>query len=172
MLVMLSAIFLATGPSAGQDKKDDKEILNPYRTAKVGDFAIYKLVRKGKESTVKKTVSAKDEKSVKLNVSDSNGPEREVTIDLTKPLARIPVPDSKWATFKKTGEGKEKIKVAGKEYDANWISGKMTTEFPKGGEVALELKTWFSKDAPLDGVLRFKTGSVITMELIESGSAK
>ena len=42
VVVVVPAIFLASGLRAGEDKKGDKEGLNPYRTAKVGDFAVHK----------------------------------------------------------------------------------------------------------------------------------
>jgi hypothetical protein len=175
--MMVSAILLASGPSAGQDKKDDKENLSPYRTAKVGDFAIYKAAGefggKGWESTRKETVTAKDKKSVKLKVINiSTGKEREKTIDLTQPYEYPTLRFFKaGGTFKKTGEGTEKIKVAGKAYDANWIAGTITAKVKGKQFTGLEMKVWFSKDAPLDGFLRMKMGKS-SDELIEFGSVK
>jgi RNA polymerase sigma factor (sigma-70 family) len=150
---------------------------NPYRTAKVGDFAVYKWTTKfgfggkEKESTQKMTVTARDEKSVKLKMSSSTSAESERTIDLTKPYD-ILSPFKKEGKFEKTGEGTEKIKVAGKEYNANWISGKHCLTTPSGKEFNLEIKVWFSKDAPLDGLLRMKLDNNTNAELTESGSAK
>jgi hypothetical protein len=179
---MLSAIFLASGLGAGDGKKDDKEKPNPYRTAKVGDFAIYKTfsMNEGMEIPLgaeKKTVTAKDEKSVTLKITRESK-ERELKIDLTKPY-EIPVSELlivvRQGKFAKAGEGTEKIKVAGKEYNANWIAGKFTGKFPTGEETTSEIKVWFSKDAALDGLLRMKAGlgdGSLTMELSESGSAK
>jgi hypothetical protein len=177
VVVMVSAILLASGPSAGQDKKDDKEKLHPYSTTKVGDFAIYKaageIEGKGWESTRKETVTAKDEKSVKLKVINlSTGKESEKTIDLTEPYEYPTLRFFKaGGTFKKTGEGTEKIKVAGKEYDANWIAGTVTTKVMGKEATSAEMKVWFSKDAPLDGFLRMKMAKS-SEELIEFGAVK
>ena len=168
-------------PAAGDGAKT-KPNGNPYRTAKVGDFAVYKTFTakgKGFATTTKKTVAAMDGTSVKLKITRTAGfksIESELTIDLTKPYD-IPIshPFIKQGKFAKTGQGTEKIKVAGKEYNANWIAGKYTGKGLKGTALTSQIKVWFSKDAPLDGLLRMKVGLVdgsVTTELSKSGTAK
>jgi hypothetical protein len=175
----LAVLLVCISILAAGDPDKTKANGNPYRNSKVGDFAVYKTGDKGLTPTTKKTVAAKDEKSVKLKITVSAGFksfESELTIDLTKPYV-IPIahPFIKEGKFAKTGDGTEKIKVAGKQYNANWVTGKYTGKSVGGKEITSEIKVWFSKDAPLDGLLRMKVGLTdadLTTELIESGSAK
>jgi len=198
----LVILLLCVPVLAGGDSDKTKAIGNPFGTTKVGDFAVYKrdygnvIIIEGHE-TWKKTVTAKDEKSVKLKVEGNpagyginvEGNKVEWTIDLTKPYdmvleaVRMVHLVRKEDKFEKIGEGTEKIKVAGKEYNAHWITGKLTSKQPGVGEVIPNIKVWFSKDAPQDGLLRIKTGpkkeetgfikeKTIVVELSESGSTK
>src|SRR5205823_14907269 len=71
---------------------------NPYKKAKVGDFATYKMTTKvaglNIEGIVTQTVTAKDDKEVTLKASgkvvamgmEIPIPDKDFTIDLTKPF--------------------------------------------------------------------------------------
>lgn len=207
LLAVLAPLLIcaAAGERAGGSDKT-KAIGNPFGTTKVGDFAVYKrdygnvILIQGHE-TWKKTATAKDQKSVKLKFERDGLVRHEVerTIDLIKSYDMVL--ESVWMVhpvlvmahpilireddkFEKTGEGTEKIKVAGKEYNAHWITGKLTRQGPGPGEIIPNIKVWFSEDAPLDGLLRIKTDlrkkdsftpnkrESITVELSEFGSAK
>jgi hypothetical protein len=183
-VLMLACVSVPFAGEKDKGKGQAKAGDNPFRTAKVGDFASYKMTTKvagnDLEGTMKLTVTEKDEKMVKLKSSVSlmglSLPGQDTTVDLTKPYDVIGAVNQgqKGGTFEKTGEGKEKIKVAGKEYDANWIAGKINAE-AKGVKIDSEVKVWFSKEVPLNGMLKMETKAAIAnvvLELLEFGSAK
>ena len=105
-------------------------------------------------------------------------PAQETKIDLTKPYdptstANIPnVPDAK---VEKTGNGKEKIKVGGKEYDCTWQ--KMKVKATRNGiEFEANATIWMAKAVPLSGVVKMAMQTkldnadiAMTMELKEFG---
>lgn len=69
-------------------------------------------------------------------------------------------------TFKKDSivEGKERIEVAGKMWDALRIKNKVTAMAGTAGERSMETMMWL---APGVGILRIKTGNVVDFELLE-----
>lgn len=72
----------------------------------------------------------------------------------------------------KEGEGTERIKVGGKEYETKWTKLK-TTSGAGGVTVISEFKMWFSKQVPLSGLVKMETttsGLAMTLELTGSGS--
>ena len=74
----------------------------------------------------------------------------EQKIDLTKPFDAVTGCDgSVGANFKweKQKDGKEKLKIGGKEYDCTWTTYKVVNPNPA---VMLEgeVKVWLSKDVP------------------------
>ena len=89
---MLAAVLaVALAPVAARAADDD----NPYKNAKVGDYATYKMTTKvagfDVAGTMTQTVTAKNDKeaTVKVTGPDVNGmdlPAQEQTIDLTKPF--------------------------------------------------------------------------------------
>ncbi len=182
-----TAVLVALAPlvSLGQDKME-----NPYKNAKVGDYTTYKMTTglggKDIEITMKKIVSAKDDKEVTLKITTSFGgkeiPAQEQKIDLTKPLDLASLAGQgmkkQQGTFEKTGEGKEKIKIGDKSYDCNWTAGKATID-AQGQKLETEVKVWTSKSVPLDGIVKMETKANIfnmqvnsQMELTGSGNEK
>jgi hypothetical protein len=134
------------------------------------------------EGTVKMVVTAKDDKSVTMKATPTfNGmelPGQEQKIDLTKPYdpaaAGGQLPKGTDAKTKKVGEGKEKIKVGGKEYATTWMKIKVEAKV-MGNEFKSDVKVWMSKDVPLGGVVKMEMKSNIadmTMELKEFGKGK
>jgi hypothetical protein len=171
--------FLASAVTYGQEKME-----NPYSTAKVGDFVAYKMTTsvmgKDIELTTKQTVTAKEEKEVRVKIATTfmgNAlPGQETKIDLTKPYDPAAALGNKKGKFDKTGEGKEKIKVGGKEYETNWMSGKVVADVGVGGKkIESDVKFWFSKSVPLTGLVKMELKSNaanMVMELSESGNEK
>src|SRR5262249_12286890 len=105
-----------------------------------------------------------------------------VKIDLTKPHDPIGIAAlsnyHNFGTFKekdlkaeKLGEGKEKLKVGGKEYDTRWTHMKYTIKvtYPGLGErrYVILAKIWVSKAVPLSGqvILEPNDGSRMRLEL-------
>jgi hypothetical protein len=132
---------------------------NPFKKAKVGDYAKYNTFMKasaGETKTIRtQTVTAANEKEVSLKTTiEYNGKELpnrpEQKINLTKPFDPTAIEGGLGATLKweKQKDGKEKVKVGDKEYECTWIAYKPV--FPPNAPVTLEgeLKVWLSKDVP------------------------
>jgi hypothetical protein len=110
-------------------------------------------------------------------------PATEQKIDLTKPFDPTKVggggglPPGTDAKIEKLKDGKEKIKIAGKEYDATWTTYKMKAK-AAGQEIDADLKVWMAKDIPM-GMAKMEMKASfagqemnMTMELTESGNKK
>jgi hypothetical protein len=156
---------------------------NPYKAAKVGDWAEYKSSTDANgfkmESKMKQTVKAKTDTEVTVSIEMDMGGQKntqETKIDLTKaydPTTAGTPPGAKPPKVEKGKEGDETVSVGGKEYKSHWIESKVTMEM--GGQtIATETKTWMSKDVPLGGLVKSETkmnnGIKVTMELTGSGS--
>jgi hypothetical protein len=186
--LMLAALAVVLLPALGlaQEKKEE----NPFRNAKVGDWASYTMTTSTMgqkiEAAMKMEVTAKDDKNVTLKTSmTANGmqfPGQETKIDLTKPFDPLAMqgqmPKDVEAKVEKTGDGKEKIKVGGKEYDAAWTKAKVTAK-AGGQEIKSDVKVWTSKDVPAGGMVKMEMQSKVgemtvdmNMELKDSGNAK
>ena len=159
-LVLLTAVaFLVPLTLQGQEKID-----NPLKKAKVGDYVKYQTFqtlsspqKKGREfesGTVTYTVSAKSDAEVILKTLSifkstiDHLPDHElegdpIKIDLTKPFDWIEAVRyrTKKSTLKKTGEGKEKIKLGDKTYECTWLTATSEGETKQKNEI----KVWFSK---------------------------
>jgi hypothetical protein len=181
LLVFAVAVFLLPLASRGQDKDE-----NPFRKAKVGDYATFKMTTsvmgKDIEITMKQTVTAVDDKEVTVKASTSfmgievPGGSQSTKIDLTKPYdpTMAAAGGKGKGKFEKSGEGKEKIKIGDKEYDCTWIAGKVTADV-KGKAINSDIKAWFAKTVPLSGMVKMEMKSNlanVVMELTETGSAK
>ena len=132
--LIAAALAVCLAPLAARAADDD----NPYKNVKVGDFATYKMETKVANFTITgditQTVTAKTEKEAtvkatgKLNINGMmmDIPAAEQKIDLTKPYDPTKIggagalPPGVDVAVEKGKEGKEKVKVAGKEYDATW----------------------------------------------------
>lgn len=181
----LVAVFILAVASVAARAADEE---NPFKTAKVGDYAVYTLTTKGGEGTMTQTVSAKTDKEVTVKLAlvvTANGkeiklPEQELKIDLTKPYdptqggGGIPGAEVK---AEKDKDGKEKIKVGGKEYETTWTTYKTKVK-AMGVELTGETKVWMSKDVPMGMVKTVAVTEVfgqkteIVMELKETGNKK
>ena len=186
MRFVFAVILLVCVDPASLRADDD----NPYKAAKVGDWVEYKYsarnfaAPRGTEATIKMTVIAKDDKELTYEIGGwVPGVVQKVKIDLTKPHDPIGLAalsnyhnfgEIKGLDFKaeKLAEGKEKLKVGGKEYDTRWTQMKHTikfTELPQLGErtYVILAKTWVSKDVPLSGqvILETNDGSQMRLEL-------
>ena len=178
MKYLLSAAVLAFCllPASRADEGD-----NPYRNAKVGDFAEYKgtVLALGKtiQMTRKMVVIAKNDKEATIQETvggkDIPSQTQTVKIDLTKPFdqtASTSPPknaDVKTEIKVEKGQTTEKIKAAGKEYDCTWIKAKTTFKL---GDLTTDsdMKIWISKEVPLSGMVKMEVksqASTITMEL-------
>ncbi len=155
-LVIVPAARSAPGPkSSGEDE-------TPYKSAKVGDYATYKMTTKvggiSIDGVMTQTVSAKSDKEMTIKSAaklatggvDVPTPEQESTIDLTKPFDPIKAgflgqggAGGAVPTVEKLKEGKEKLKVAGKEYEATWTTYSLNMN-AGGQQIEAEMKVWSS----------------------------
>ena len=188
--LLVAAFAILCAPLAVRSADDE----NPFKNAKVGDYATYKMSVKfagtslGGTSTQSVTAKTDQEATVKTTgVFEFMGnkqeiPAQEQKIDLTKPFDPTKVgggglPPGTDVKVEKGKEGKEKIKVGGKEYDCTWTTYKVTG---KANEQAItaDVKAWMSKDLPLGMVKMEMTADVakmkmeMMMELTESGNKK
>jgi hypothetical protein len=161
---------------------------NPYKNAKVGDYASYtsntKVGAIDIQGTITNTVKAVSDKEVTLEITGKmNGmdiPKQTQKIDLTKafdPTALAGGGAKGDAKIEKAGEGTEKVTVGGKSYDAKWVKMKVTTKTP-AGEITMDMKTWVGKNIPL-GLAKMEMSSQVAgmamtmkMELTETGNKK
>jgi hypothetical protein len=193
MTLRLFAAVLAIGCAPLALRAADEP--NPYKNAKVGDFATYKMEMKvagfAVSGTTTQSVTAKSDTkatvkttgSFELNGTKMDIPEQTQDIDLTKPFDPTKVggggglPPGTDVKVEKGKEGKEKIKVNGKEYDCTWTT--YTVKGKAGGqEISADVKAWMSKDMPLGMVKMEMSADVMKMkmemkmELSESGNKK
>lgn len=175
-VVVIAAAFVPASRAA-----DDE---NPYKKAKVGDWVEYKMTTGAGgmtfESKFKMTVTAKSDSEITLKneatVMGIATPAAETKIDLTKkfdPTApQQPLPKEIEVRTIKKAEGKEKIKVGGKEYDCTWLQMTSVTKV-NGMEIENSTKVWTCKEIPLSGMVKMTNESkfgTMTQELIGSGS--
>jgi len=179
---LLAALVACALPLAAAAAEEE----NPYKKVKVGDFATYKMTTKfagaSFEGSTTQTVTAKDDKEVTVKMTiKANGMEQAVEqkIDLTKPYdpAKTGLPPGADVKVEKVKDGKEKIKAAGKDYECQWQTYKVTGK-AMGVEISADVKVWTSKDLPLQVVKMESTAEVANMkvesamELTETGSKK
>jgi len=184
MIVRLLAAVLAVAVAPVAARAADEE--NPYKNVKVGDFATYKMkVNVGPiaiDGTTTQSVTSKTDKEAKIKVTAAVGgmeaPAQEQTIDLTKPYDPTKVGNLQGgaeAKVEKGKEGKEKIKAAGKEFEATWTEYKVKAK-ANGMDIDADIKVWISKDVPMGMVKMTMKANVakmdmeMTMELSEFGN--
>jgi hypothetical protein len=182
MRFAIAAVLFISLTSVGPGAEGE----NAYRDAKVGDWVEYqsKMTADGgfdQEGNTKITVVARDDKELTYEVLASLGvngktlvaPTQTLKTDLTKSYDAISALNLKQNNVKieKLGEGKEKLKVAGKEYDTTWTRLRSTATQPEV-TVVTDYKMWFCKDVPVNGLVRMDTtgvGLTSRLELIGSG---
>lgn len=181
-LLLAAGLVVCLAPVA---KAAEEE--NPFKKSKVGDWAEYKMATTAMginiDAKMKMEVTAKDDKEatlkttavVKFNNMEMEIPGQETKIDLTKPYdptSAANLPKGTDAKVTKDGEGKEKLKVGGKEYDCTWQKMKIAAKV-NGMDFNSDVKVWFSKDVSLAGMVKMEMKSKIadmTMELTGTGS--
>ena len=165
---------------------------NPYKNTKVGDYATYKMTVKyggmTSRGTSTQAVTEKTDKEATVKVTGSfedMGKKQDIDevvqkIDLTRPYDPTKVgglPPGTEVKVEKLKEGKEKVKVGGKEYDSTWTTYKLTG---KAGDSAFnaEVKAWMSQEVPMGMIKMEMTAEVarkkieLTMELEQTGNGK
>lgn len=185
----VAVLALALAPVAARAADEE----HPYKSAQVGDYSTYTLTTTvagiAIDGTLTQTVTKKSDKeatvkvsgSVKFGGNEMKLPEQEQTIDLTKPYDPTKVgnlPGGSEAKVEKGKEGKEKVKVGGKEYDTTWTSYKMKAKV-MNQEVDADIKAWtVTKGVPGGLVKMTMTADIggqkmeMTMELKETGNNK
>ena len=162
---------------------------NPYKKAKVGDYATYKMTTKvggfNVEGNITQTVTAKDEKEVTVKTSGKvqgmDIPAQEQKIDLTKPFdptkATGNLPPGADVKIERLKDGTEKVKLGEKTYDTKWETFKMKLK-AQGMDFEADMKVWQAKDLAIPMVKMEMTADVmgnkmeVQMELTETGSGK
>jgi hypothetical protein len=179
--VFAAVLTLAVAPFAVAAEEE-----NPYKKAKVGDYATYKMVTKvlgmNIEGTVTQTVTAKDDKEVTVKTTGSAGdmefPAQEQKIDLTKPFDPTKagkLPAGADVKVEKLKDGTEKLKLGSKEHATKWETYKLKMK-QMGVEFEAEMKIWQNKELNIPVVKMEMTADVagnkmeVSMELTETGN--
>jgi hypothetical protein len=195
LLAGFLALAIIPAAQSAPAPKSSAEDETPYKSAKVGDSATYKMTMKvagtSLDGLITQTVTAKSDKEMAVKTSNkliANGreiptPDKESTIDLTKPFDPLkssvfgdngggaPPPPAE-----KVKEGKEKLTVAGKEYQATWTTYKVKLNAGAGQPMEAEMKVWTSPKFALYTLKAEMTADVagmkmeMTMELTEAGT--
>ncbi|MBM3983485.1 MAG: hypothetical protein FJ304_25090 [Planctomycetes bacterium] len=184
----VAVIALAVAPVAARAADEE----NPYKNAKVGDYATYTMTTKvatiAINGSITQTVTEKTDKEATIKVTGTiefggnkmDIPAHEQKIDLTMPFDPTKganLPGGADAKIEKGKEGKEKIKVNGKEYDATWTEYKVKAKV-MNQEVDAQVKAWMAKEVPAGMVKMTMTADIagqkmeMVMELKETGSKK
>src|SRR5262249_46694846 len=150
--------------------------------AKVGDWVEHKMTGPTFEGTSKITITEKTDKEVTYKVEGTftaNGtkmvaPVQMQKVDLTKNYDAVSAANlnSKGVKIETVDEGKEKLKIGDKEYDTTWKKLR-STQTVNDMKIVSEYKMWFSKDVPVNGLVRMDTmvaGTMTKLEIIGSGS--
>jgi hypothetical protein len=188
---IIALLAFMSAPAAAYSADTD----NPFKNAKVGDYANYKMSVKFAGMTLggisTQSVTAKSDKEATVRTTGEfefmgnkqEIPPQEQKIDLTKPFDPTQVggggglPPGADVKVEKGKDGKEKVKVAGKEYDCTWTTYKING-MANGQAITADVKAWMSKDVPLTLVKLEMTADVakmkmeMTMELTETGNKK
>jgi hypothetical protein len=169
--------------AAPQAKADAKAAENPYRAAKVGDWASYTMSTGATTMTMKQTVTAKTADEVTLRTEQKFGDmampasEQKIKLKETFDPAQPSQNDQVKSEVIKLGAGKETLTIAGKKYECEWSRTKVvsTTKTQPPITTTMVMKTWTSKDVPLGGLVKSETevnGMTTVMELTGSGRGK
>jgi len=177
-LFSLAAIlcFIAIGARAGEE--------NPFKNAKVGDFAAYKMSSKmggmAMDMENKRTVIKKTDTEVTIEMATKvMGQENKstFTVNLNEKYDPRAMNTGKGdVTIKDLEKGEETITVAGKALKTTWTKYEITS---KAGAQTVNMKgkAWVCPDVPLGGLVKSETemgamgampgGGTMTMELVD-----
>jgi len=186
MKVRLFAAVLAIAAAPFVARAADEE--NPYKKAKVGDFATYKMTTTlamglKLEGTITQTVVSKNDKEVEIEVAGKvmgmDIPVQKQKIDITKPFdptkAGANVPPGAQVNVEKLKDGKEKLKVGSKEYETKWETYKMKMK-AGGMDIEADMKVWQAAELTIPMVKMEMNMEVsgqkmeMQMEMTESGN--
>ncbi|HEX3147765.1 MAG TPA: hypothetical protein VHR66_06750 [Gemmataceae bacterium] len=196
LLAACLAITIVSAARSAPAPKSGGEDETPYKSAKVGDTATFKISTKvagqNIDGTMTQTVTAKTDKEMTIKMAtkmtvmgmDLPTPEQESKIDLTKPFdpltGGLMGANGGGAAAKpmveKLKEGKEKIKLAGKDYEAAWTTYKVNLPAGAGMNVDAEMKVWTSPKFAFHTLKMEMTADIagmkmeMTMELAEAGT--
>jgi hypothetical protein len=174
--VMVGAVLafcLVSGASRAEDE-------NPYKNAKVGDWAKYKMAIKAggtaMESEQKQTVTARTETEVTIEmVMVMGGKENKATFTVKLNEKFEPYKMKNVETEVKEGaSGSEALTINGKSVDTKWKELEVINKL-QGTEMKSKVKLWFSPDVKL-GLAKMESDSgamgKTTLELVDFGGEK
>ncbi|MFL5328962.1 MAG: hypothetical protein ACJ8C4_08590 [Gemmataceae bacterium] len=153
----------------------DAPSVHPLANAKVGDTVTYKSVGDGplnRDITIKKTVVAKSGDTVTLKIDTTMGTKttsNELVCNLNQKYDRAQMKASP-NEANKTGEGKTKLTIGGKDYECTWIEEEI-----KFDDYVSKEKIWFCNDVPLDGMVKHVSDHgmfTMTIEMVEAAHRK
>lgn len=166
---LLGFIIVACAVSAGAGEA----VKNPYLTAKVGDWAKYRMTGDGEKKVDRgmiKTVEIVTEEKVVIKVEALSDGKIESTttqtIWLNQPYS---LRTHSKGVLTPNGTGNEKVKAAGKEFETTWTSDTIIDSLGNW-EMHLEVKNWLAADAPMDGLVKAESETMIKTEKLQGAS--
>lgn len=171
MRMLAAALALAFAPAGWAADEE-----NPFKKAKVGDFATYKMATKISgvtlEGVVTQTVISKDDKEAVVEltgkVNNTDIPPQKQTIDLSRPYnpsASTGLPTGVGAKVERLKEGKEKVKVGMKDHDTTWETYKVKLN-AGGTDFDAELRVWQDKSLALP-LVKMEMSTVVNENRID-----
>ena len=141
---------------------------NPFKQAKVGDWAKYRLQSEvgGRmmEAILTMTITAKDEKEVVISsaveVAGEKQEEKNMKVALDKPYQALEAPPG--GKVEKIAEGDENIRAGGKDYSCCWVQSLVTME-DDAMKMKGDVKIWTSSIVPLAGIVKMSNQTTFEM---------
>ena len=184
IVVALASVALRAAPVPVGAKPVPE--VHPLKDARVGDYATYNMTFRIKDQfiygSMSQTITAKTDKDITIETALSiNGTPTSSScskhkIDFAKPfepMGQHSAPEV-GTRFAKGKTGTEKLDLAGKEYEADWASYRVTRK-NHIREYEQALTIWRSKTLPgfyFKLEVNCLDGQVATYELTESGRKK
>jgi hypothetical protein len=146
------------------------DLENPYKRAKLGDYATYAAVAQsplGESKTNRSVIiTAVGERQVSVKIvieRDGKGTpptQVEQKIDITKPFNPGTAEDVNFV-WERLKEGKGKLTVGNKEYECTWITYKPVVPRDSSLKPEGERTIWISKDLPfiVKDTLKMRVGT-------------
>ena len=191
-LTQRMALVVALAGFAGSAYSAEES--NALKDARKGDWITFQVTATGKEKTVSiivtYTVIEKDEKNVSLKTEQKLGDQvkaSEKKISLDQPFDLLSGKEGADPRVKIVAEGKELVKLGGKEYACRWIKKEadfdLKTTVNIGGKKdtstihnTIESQDWIAPNVAFGGVVKRKvkmnSETTIEYDLQDQGKAK
>jgi hypothetical protein len=186
----MSRLFLVTlaASLATQLASAQEADVNPFKTARIGDFASYATTTKFEGRAALKTVTyftvrVVTAKQVTIGIGGKDRPDSSrVVIDLARPFEPLRLygtsqVEGKVPPAERLAEGKERLVIESGTYDTTWTTYRTTEEDGEQVRYVTDTKIWVEEGVP-HGLRKYQSTTTVngkprsarTMVYLESGS--